>query len=422
MPTPHHCRPALRLLVGACLFGGAIGEAQEGPLVTVETVDDELFGLLRGLNHQHGVLLAGDSNARIRSEDVLALRFEKTRQAAEAPDNAGVVTLDDGSRFSYRSVDFLGERVRFLLPGDAVHEARTDRLAEWRIAAESPADLEVSDPGEAADFLFVRRANGETVPVSGVVLELNDQGVRFALDANDTADPVAAPWSRIAGVRFYRAPRAAPSPAVAVIDLNSGATIVAESVAYQRDRLEWRSGGGRGECPIAAVASIDLSGGRVIPVRRLELLSQRWKPYFENVESTGKDYAFDGSLVGGPLALRWPDRRASAAWPAVNTVRPYENGVAIRSDGELRFVLPEGSRRLKGWIGLDPRTAGVGSAEVSVVAGEKVLWSGVVDGGTRPVELNAELPAARALSLRVGYGDNLDAGDNVHFAELRVVR
>lgn len=415
MPTPTRRRAAmLWLSVCALLVYG--DRAFAAPLVTIETIGDEIVGRLDSIDSRDGVRLIEGESPRLASSDVLKIVFEDARRSASGSVAVGEVELVDRSRFDYLGVAFDGESVQFELRGDVRVATPVTNIASWKIGSDDTLDSAATSG--ASDVLVVKRRDGGYAPVEGVVVELNSDGVRFALEADDGAEPVEAPWSRIGGIRFYRTDKRQGSEHLVIVTLNDGGRVAAEEVRYADGRVRWS----QGEAPVEAVASLDLSGGRVIPVKELKLLANEYVPYFQEEGAKVSGHAFDKSLLGGPLNLRYPDRRAPGAWPAVSVKREFARGVALRSRSELRLELPEGTQRVRGMIGLDPGALLAGSAEVRIVADDKTLWSGALDGDSAPEVIDEPLKSAKTLTLRVDYGDNLDAGDFVNFCELRVIR
>ena len=416
MPTPFRRRAAL-VGLSVCAIVASMGPAWGAPLVTIETIGDDVVGRLESLDAPSGVRLDESGGSRLDSRDVLTVVFTEAARPPAGVTALGEVELVDGSRFEYVGVAFDEEAVQFKLRGGVRVATPVTGIASWRIGGGETLDS--TSAHGASDVLLVRRREGGYAPVEGVVVEINSEGVRFALDADDGAEPVEAPWERIGAIRFYRTQQRQPSDRRAIVTFVDGGHLVVEGVNYADGRVRWSQGG----APVEAVASIDLSSGRVVAVRGLKLLADEYAPYFQDVEGKkAKGYAFDESLLGGPLVLRYPDRRAPDAWPALSVRREFARGVALRSRGELRLELPEGARRLRGVVGLDPGAALAGSAEVRIVADGTTLWSGVVDGEAAPAVIDAPLESVKTLTLQVGYGDNLDAGDLVNFCELRVIR
>jgi hypothetical protein len=415
MPTSI-CRRAAMLWLSVCAIVALGGQAFAAPLVTIETIGEEVVGRLDSIDSRDGVRLIEGESPRLTSSNVLKIVFEDARRSASGSVAVGEVELVDGSRFGYVGVAFEEETVQFELRGGVRVATSTTNIAWWRIGRDDTLDS--ASTSGASDVLVVKRRDGGYAPVEGVVVELNSQGVRFALEADDGAEPVEAPWSRIGGIRFYRADKRQGNEHPVIVTLIDGGRVAVDEVSYTEGQVRWS----QGEAPVEAVASLDLSGGRVTHVRELKLLDDEYVPYFQEEAAKAKGYAFDESLLGGPLALRYPDRRAPAAWPAVSMKREFARGVALRSRSELRLELPEGTHRVRGVFGLDPDAVLAGSAEVRIVADDKTLWSGAVDGDSAPVTIDEPLKSAKTLTLQVDYGDNLDAGDFVNFCDLRVIR
>ncbi|QDT68070.1 NPCBM/NEW2 domain protein [Planctomycetes bacterium MalM25] len=408
----------------ACLALTAWGlpASAVSPHVTVETLDDTLTGELASLDSSRDLSLGRDNHRRLPISEVLRIEFaDRTPPRGEPSEQAGEMTLVDGARLAYRACERV-EEVFFLNLGDLGEaEVAAPSVRSWWLGPDRPSPEKTAIDQRVADVLWVKARRGEGVSsVEGVVLDLREEGVRFAFDGDSPSDTVLVPWARLAGIEFFHETSSAPRPAC-LVTLHASGQVAANAVRLEADRIVWQSEHGRGVLALSEIASIDFSSDRVTPASAMKRLGESWRPYFGS-GNPGAGWAFDTSLDGAPIRLRRPDPRAPHAWPAVSIVREYKSGVSLRSQGELRFALPAQAIRLKGWIGLDPSCTRSGSADVSVLADERVVWSGVVDGTTRPADLNAGLEGARTLTLRVDYGDNLDAGDHVHFADLRVIQ
>jgi hypothetical protein len=415
MPTPTRRRTAM-LWLSVCAIAAFEGWASAAPLVTIETIGEEVVGRLDSIDSRDGVRLIEGESPRLPSSDVLKIVFEDAKRSAWGSVAVGELELVDGSRFEYVGVVFAEQIVQFELHSGVRVATPVTNIASWRIGSDDTLDS--ASTNGASDVLVVKRRDGGYAPVEGVVVELSSEGIRFALEADDGAEPVEAPWSRIGGIRFYRTDNRQGSEHPVIVTLINGGRVAAEEVGYADGRVHWS----QGEAPVGAVASLDLSGGRVVPVKELKHLADEYAPYFQEEGAKAKGYAFDESLLGGPLALRYPDRRAPGAWPAVSVKREFARGVALRSRSELRLELPEGAKRVRGIVGLDPGVTLAGSAAVRIVADDKTLWSGALDGDSAPEVIDEPLESATTLTLQVDYGDNLDAGDFVNFCDLRVIR
>ena len=88
--------------------------------------------------------------------------------------------------------------------------------------------------------------------------------------------------------------------------------------------------------------------------------------------------------------------------------RKFEHGLAMRSTGEIRVVLPSGARSFAATVGVDSNdvlqysNAGRGSVVASVaVAGNELFHSPVLHEGMQGVDVNVELRGAREFSLQL---------------------
>jgi len=88
--------------------------------------------------------------------------------------------------------------------------------------------------------------------------------------------------------------------------------------------------------------------------------------------------------------------------------RKFEHGLAMRSAGEIRVVLPSGARSFAATVGVDSNdvlqysNAGRGSVVASVaVAGNELFHSPVLHEGMQGVDVNVELRGAREFSLQL---------------------
>jgi len=107
-----------------------------------------------------------------------------------------------------------------------------------------------------------------------------------------------------------------------------------------------------------------------------------------------------GELIRGKTILRNPIRIGA---------RHFAKGLGVHAVSEVDVFLPAAARRLTAHIGIDDKTAGLGSAIFTVeTEGRALFRSGVCRGRAAPVPVSVELNGAKKVTLRV-----LDAGDGV---------
>ena len=362
-------------------------------------------------------------------ESVLGVRFPADQVSAKPL--AGEARLVDGSVVRHVDWEVQGDRVLLVVDGEGprvVIETALDQMISWRLPSEEAGRAEAwkqIESEDASDQLVVATRSGALRAVSGAIESLNDDGVLFLLEG----DPVEVPWSRAAGLIFYRADRGDSTPSTARLRGREGSVFVGSGIAADPPWLSFTMASGQElRLPLDRIREIDFSSGKVFEASELEVISASWKPFFgrgytlddppEETSVSGglprPNSAFDGS----PISLLAPDSRSAGVWSRES----FTSGWALRSRGRLELRLPSGARRLDGLVGVDPLTAATGSAEVTVSADGETLWSGVVEGGQPPIELSLPLNGQQRPTLSVDYGDNLDTGDSIHFAGLRVLR
>jgi hypothetical protein len=230
--------------------------------------------------------------------------------------------------------------------------------------------------------------------------------------------------SKIAAIVFYHAKEATLPEALCRVSLTNGSVIAAKEATLKDQQLVLESLAGVSvEFPFNQVTRIDFSSGKIAYLSDLQPTSVRWTPRValpadaKMIAGYGKprqNVSFDGS----PLSLLWDDDPV----PARRDVRTYQRGLAVRSQTELVYRVPDGMSRFAVTAGIDPATASQGNVTLEIRGDDRILWEGTIDGGEPPVEIDVELQAARRLQLVVDYGDNLDYGDRLHLIEARFIK
>lgn len=403
------------VLVVAALLAMQQGAATRSPLAKIETIDDEIPGQLVSIDLERGRLqIEQDSFTTIPIANALTITLD-TRATSDRQKQL-IQTIGD-SEFSYQTRSFADEHLRLTLSGGGVVRLPISALRFW---ATDPAAIEwfrsEADSASSTDLILVRKRDGGVTGVEAVIEAIDSESVRLSLRGE--AESVQAPWSRIAGIRFYRG-RSESTPYALV---TQAGRFAADDLAIEGDMLHWSSAWGTsGSVPLSSVNKIDLSQDRVLPVSALGVNQQGWHAS-ASIRQIGEGHVFDKSLRDRPLELRFSDPRAPALWPDLGIVRQFEQGVSLRGGAWLQLTLPPGAKWLKGWVGVDPATAKAGDAIATIEVDQRTAWSGRVTGATKPTALILPLSDAKNLTLRVDPGVNLDAGDCIHFANLRVIQ
>jgi hypothetical protein len=124
---------------------------------------------------------------------------------------------------------------------------------------------------------------------------------------------------------------------------------------------------------------------------------------------------FDRSFEGGPL--RFIPAADSDAAPA-----EYTRGIALRSQTELVYRLPDAFRRFRTLAFIDARMQSNGNVKLSIFGDEKPLLETEVSGRAAPLEIDLDVEGVRRIKIVVGYGTDSDIADRLDLAEARVTK
>jgi hypothetical protein len=126
-------------------------------------------------------------------------------------------------------------------------------------------------------------------------------------------------------------------------------------------------------------------------------------PFFD----VGWDFRRDSSLSGQPIRIGGVE---------------YTKGLAVHSKTLLEYNLAGRYRLFETVVGIDDSSGPLGDAVVRVLADQRPLFEATVRAGQpgKPVSVNVQ--NADKLVLEVDYGNRLDLGDHVVFANARLIK
>lgn len=403
------------LLLTPLLLGGAVLSAQS---VLVRTLDTPQRGELVKID-DHAVVVDQEGELHSLPRDRV-IAVERTLDRTQWSDAVyGLVELADGSQVVYERWESVGvgrlEFTRGSAMDGVVVTTQPESVRSWRVAS-GASDAEgaqweaILSASHGADLLVIRREADALDYVEGAIEGVDSEGVDFVLQG----DTVCVGWERLYGLVFMR-PRVFTDSAGVVIEAEHGAELHATAIRFGDGVLQAEGPGF--EARLGAFERIDLSAGKLHFLSDLEVISERWRPALGDSPLPGQPRR-DEDFSAAPLGLRFADPRLQGVW----SERRFAKGLAVRSGTELVLKLPGGVSRLRGWVGADPEVAEVCSVVVRVKADDHVIARYDVGPGVAPQELDASVAGAQRLTLLVEYGDNLDTGDIVHFADACVTR
>lgn len=393
--------------------------ADEAALTTLD--GQTVSGVISAWDGKKLTIDAAGGDRELATDAILDVAWN--REPSSEP-KLRIAELVDGSRLAFEEFTIAKRVASFELPGmESPVEIPTARIRRIELVAASElltktlAEIEQKQP--AGDSLVI--VKGEAMDyLSGVVEDVTAQQADFRWDG----DKVPVKLSKIAAIVFYYAKEAALPEALCRVSFNDGSVVAAKEATLKDQQLVLKSlAGVNVEFPFNQVTRVDFSSGKIAYLSDLQPTSVRWTPRVaipadaKMIAGYGKpqqNVSFDGS----PLSLLWDDDPV----PARRDVRTYQRGLAVRSQTELVYRVPEGMSRFAVTAGIDPATASQGNVTLEIRGDDRILWEGTIDGGEPPVEIDVELQAARRLQVVVDYGDNLDYGDRLHLIEARFIK
>ena len=336
------------------------------------------------------------------------------------------IELIDGSRLHVSDVTvakrtatakFAGARSPLRIPTEKIR--RIEFLATSAPLETALSEVESKQP--AGDSLVIIKRDGEAMDyITGVVGDVTAEQADFKWDG----EQVPVKRSKIAAIVFYHAQEAKLPETLCELTLTDGSRVASRRAALAGANVTaLLSAGPSVTFPLAQVARIDFSSGKIAYLGDLKPTAVRWTPRVALPEGATTIAAYglprnNVSYTGSPLSLQWKDDPL----PNRRDVRTYARGMAVRSRTDLSYLIPRGMTRFVATAGIDPASASQGHVVLTVRGDDRVLWEGPVDGRQPPVEIDVQLGAARRLQLVVDYGENLDYGDRLHLIEARFTK
>jgi molybdopterin-binding protein len=156
------------------------------------------------------------------------------------------------------------------------------------------------------------------------------------------------------------------------------------------------------EYPRALVQRLDLSMGKLAYLSDLDPTRVEEQPLLADIWK----YRRDKNLEGGQISVGR---------------KTYAKGLTVHSRTVLEYDVT-GYNLFRCIVGIDDAVSGPSHAVVRIEADGKEIWTSPVTGKDKPKELELKLGGATRLRLTVEYGEDLDLGDHVVFAEARVTK
>jgi hypothetical protein len=238
---------------------------------------------------------------------------------------------------------------------------------------------------------------------------VTDQTVEFELEG----EKVPVRRSKVFGLVVHHASGRELPEAMGVLHDRSGSTWTLRSLALAGDQIEWTTLlGVKQKRPLAAVARLDFSRGKVVYLSDLKPDSVQWVPFFgmgRELPTRAAWYAprQDQNLQSGPLQIDG---------------KRYAKGLAMHSRTELVYRLADRYRRFVAVVGIDDTARPRGNVRLVISGDDRVLFEAVVAGTDVPKPIELDMTGVRRLSILADFGDDLDVGDHLDLCEARLLK
>jgi len=396
---------AVSLLVHACN-----SSAQTASVVQVEArllSGETLRGQLVSVNEKEAVFQTGKDRITKALGELLGITFpasgSKTPVAADAPRTE--LRLLDGTTLLAQKFSLKQKQVECQLFNGQAVSVPLNRL-HWLLvtAQEEKAREELQQAlakKHAQDVVLLLSRDGQAINTFlGVVLGGDEQGARLNFRLEDDVVPID--MARLRGLVLAQRERTGSGDGVRVQD-RFGNTWLAAEITWEANRLRLRTGDGlTAELAFDQLASVDFSQGRLVYLSDLEPLRVEERPLLADVWR----FRRDRNLSGGPISLGQ---------------KVYSKGITVHSRTVLEYEVA-GYREFRCVLGMEDSVNVSAQAVVRIEGDGRELFHATILTGDKPREVRLNLENVERLRLVVDYGDDLDLGDHVAFAEARLLK
>jgi hypothetical protein len=267
---------------------------------------------------------------------------------------------------------------------------------------------DIIDAKVAGDLLVVRKS-GALDYLEGVQGDVDAEICKFELDK----EIIPVKRTKVEGI-VYAHPAGADLPeAAGEISSIDGARLAMRTASLGEGAVNVTTPSGiKIKLPLEEIARFDFSTGKIAFLSDLQPDSAVYLPYFSlkpdlPVLSEFYQYRRDVGFEQNPLRLDG---------------KTYRKGLSLQSRTTLSYKLPGKFRLLKSVAGIDDSVRETGSVRLEIKGDGKTLWSGDVRGSEPPRELEVEIAGVKRLEVIADYGEDLDIGDRLDLADIRVTK
>jgi hypothetical protein len=319
------------------------------------------------------------------------------------------VRLIDGSQLYCLTVNFTPKTMTLLLLSGQSLTVNFDQVHHLVCEAQDSASLAAFDALQAdnpkSDMVRLRSKEGTSVEnYEGLIVGSNDAGNRLQFKARGLDNVSNIDVDRLRALYFQRSTLGTNDKAIARLTDSFGST-------YTVTRYVW----GDTWCDVtlqtgqdlkllrSTIARFDLTPGKMAYLSDLEPSKVEETPILSELYH----YRRDKNLEGGQLSV---GRRV------------YTKGLSLHSRTVLEYPVA-GYSSFRTVLGLDDAMTGSAHAVVRIEGDDRELLNTVISSReNKPQDVVLELKGVKVLRLIVDYGDDLDLGDHINFADARLVK
>jgi hypothetical protein len=383
------------------------------PEMEVQTLDGQrLVGSLVELSSTQITIELSNGRTSLDTDKLLGVTPKHKPTATEQPPGVWLDLVDGSSLLAQEYAVHDRQAQVQLLDGERVavptHDVGAVRLqaATDAVAAEWARILSMKFDG---DLLVVRK--GDSLDYhKGVLHDVSDKAVQFELDG----ETISVKRAKVFALAYYHAAnRQLPGPVCRVTDAAGSRWSVRTIALADNGTLQWTTPTGvQIAQPVASVANIDFSGGKIVFLSDLKPESVKWMPYFPAEKATAamaELYAprQDQNLQSKPLQLDG---------------KQYPKGLALHSRTEMIYRLPDRFSRLKATVGIDDGVRPHGNVRLVIRSDEKVLFEAAIVGDEPAKMLDLDIGGARRLTILADFGTELGVADHLDLCNARIVK
>lgn len=274
----------------------------------------------------------------------------------------------------------------------------------WRYPATSdPSKFDRAGEPSDADSVYAKSSTGEAQRVTGRVLGLSSDKLRFEFGGAERTIAL----ERVQGIVWASAgaPPVDRTRAQGVVWLAGGQKLPGLVKSIKPGEAVVTTSWGTDLTFVAGhVVREELRGGRLVRLSSLEPSAVKETSYLDRVIPWQRDR----SLLGSSLTIG---------------DRSYGHGVSQHSQSRLEFDLQGNYERFQADVGLLTPDGAKGNVNIRVSADRQVLLEKTaVTAKDGPTPIDLDVTGRKKLQLEVDFGEQFDVGDHVGWGNARLLR